>query len=66
MSDFIDAFVIGDGEDVLIEFLDVYSEAKGGTKNSCLKALGGPRRLCPLPLSNRIPPDGLVKSITPL
>jgi len=39
MSDFIDVFIIGDGEEVLFEFLDVYREHKGSGKEKLLKRL---------------------------
>ncbi|MCJ7605229.1 MAG: TIGR03960 family B12-binding radical SAM protein [Dehalococcoidales bacterium] len=41
MSDFVDAFIIGDGEDVLLEFLDAYRKAKGGGKVELLRKLAG-------------------------
>jgi radical SAM family uncharacterized protein len=39
VSDFIDAFVIGDGEEVLLEFLDTYREGKGRGKKQRLLQL---------------------------
>ncbi|MBN1176297.1 MAG: TIGR03960 family B12-binding radical SAM protein [Dehalococcoidales bacterium] len=41
MSDFIDAFVIGDGEEVILEFLDTYHKTKNKRKQILLKGLAG-------------------------
>jgi radical SAM family uncharacterized protein len=66
MSDFIDAFVIGDGEEVLLEFLGVYRETKGKDKNVLLKRLAGiPGIYVPSLYKVEYGPDGLTKSIKP-
>ena len=39
MSDFIDVFIIGDGEDVLLEFLEAYRDGKGKEKKHLLHQL---------------------------
>ena len=41
LADVIDAFMIGDGEDVILELMDVIKEWKkgGGSREDCLKAL---------------------------
>ncbi len=39
VSDFIDAFIIGDGEDVIIEICNVIKETKNKTRKEKLKAL---------------------------
>lgn len=39
MSDFIDAFIIGDGEDVIIEICDVMKQAKNLSRREKLEAL---------------------------
>jgi radical SAM family uncharacterized protein len=39
MADFIDAFIIGDGEEVILEFLDAYRGVKGRGKKEALKKL---------------------------
>ncbi|MBN1161699.1 MAG: TIGR03960 family B12-binding radical SAM protein [Dehalococcoidales bacterium] len=39
MADFIDAFIIGDGEEVVLELLDVYRGVKGRGKKELLKKL---------------------------
>jgi radical SAM family uncharacterized protein len=66
MSDFIDAFVIGDGEEVLLEFLDVYRQAKDGTKKQLLKKLASvPGVYVPSLYKVEYHADGLVKSIAP-
>jgi radical SAM family uncharacterized protein len=41
MADFIDAFVIGDGEEVILEFLDVYRGEKVRGKKGLLRKLAG-------------------------
>lgn len=41
MSPFIDAFVIGEGEEVIEEILDSFSQCKGKTRNEKLLALAG-------------------------
>ncbi len=39
MSDFIDAFIIGDGEDVILEICDVLKETRGKCREDKLQAL---------------------------
>jgi len=39
VSDFIDAFVIGDGEEVILEIVDVFTGCRGGTRSALLKKL---------------------------
>lgn len=43
MVDFIDAFIVGEGEDVVLEFIGAYEElrAEGKSRNEILKALAG-------------------------
>jgi radical SAM family uncharacterized protein len=67
MSDFIDAFVIGDGEEVLLEFLAAYREAKGEGKDRLLKRLASVPGVY-VPSFYRVDYDdgGLVKGITPI
>ena len=66
MSDFIDAFVIGDGEEVLIEFLDAYREGKGVAKQQLLKKLAAiPGVYVPSLYQVEYHSDGLIKSVTP-
>jgi radical SAM family uncharacterized protein len=66
MSDFIDAFVIGDGEEVLLEFLDAYREGKGEGKQHLLRKLASvPGVYVPSLYTVEYHADGLVKSITP-
>jgi radical SAM family uncharacterized protein len=66
MSDFIDAFIIGDGEEVVPEFLDVYREAKGLGKKDILKKLAGiPGVYVPGLYTVEYDGDGTVKSIMP-
>ncbi len=38
MADFIDAFIIGDGEEVILEFLDAYRQGKGSDKLTTSRA----------------------------
>lgn len=68
MADFIDIFVIGDGEEVLLEFLDSFRSWKG--KKTSKKELF--RQVATIPgiyvpslYQVEYQPDGLVKSITP-
>ncbi len=66
MSDFIDAFVIGDGEDVVLEFLDVYREARGRGKKDLLRKLATVSGVyVPSLYEISYDKDGLLKSITP-
>jgi radical SAM family uncharacterized protein len=66
MSDFIDAFVIGDGEEVLLQFLDAYREGKGGAKKQLLKRLAAiPGVYIPSLYKVEYQADGLIKSVTP-
>ena len=66
MSDFIDAFIIGDGEDVLIEFLDAFRAEKGSGKQQLLKRLAAvPGLYVPSLYKVEYHADGLIKSITP-
>jgi radical SAM family uncharacterized protein len=66
MSDFIDAFVIGDGEEVLLEFLDAFREAKDKSKKQLLKRLAAiPGVYVPSLYKVDYHADGLIKSITP-
>ncbi|MGD1117991.1 MAG: TIGR03960 family B12-binding radical SAM protein [Dehalococcoidales bacterium] len=66
MADFIDAFVIGDGEDVILEFLDVYRGEKGRGKKELLKKLAAvPGVYVPSLYHVEYHADGQIKSITP-
>jgi radical SAM family uncharacterized protein len=66
MSDFIDAFIIGDGEEVLIEFLDAYRGGKGGSRKQLLKRLAAiPGVYVPSLYRVEYHADGLIKSVTP-
>jgi radical SAM family uncharacterized protein len=66
MSDFIDVFVIGDGEEVVIEFLDTFREYSGRGKNQLLQRLAGiPGVYVPSLYRVEYHPDGFLKSITP-
>jgi radical SAM family uncharacterized protein len=66
ISDFIDAFVIGDGEEIILEFLDAYREVKGRGKKQVLKKLAAiPGIYMPGLYEVKYAADGLVKSITP-
>jgi radical SAM family uncharacterized protein len=66
MSDFIDAFVIGDGEEVVQEFIDVYRGFKGKSKKEILKALAGIEGVyVPSFYEVKYENSGLIKSITP-
>ncbi len=65
MSDFIDLFIIGDGEEVLLEFLDVYRDVKNAGKKQLLHSLAGiPGIYSPRFYNVKYQPDGLPVSIT--
>ena len=70
MADFMDAFVIGDGEEVVLEFLDACRGWKGQGRRAGKKSLL--RQLAAIPgvyvpglYRAEYHPDGLLKSITP-
>jgi len=66
MADFTDFFVIGDGEEVVLEFLDVYREYKTTTKKGLLLKLAAiPGIYVPSLYQVEYDADGLTKSITP-
>jgi radical SAM family uncharacterized protein len=66
MSDFIDAFVIGDGEEVIGEFLDACREAKGAGKQQLLLKLSSiPGVYIPVLYKVEYHSDGQIKSISP-
>jgi radical SAM family uncharacterized protein len=67
MADFLDAFVIGDGEEVILEFLDVWKGEKGRDKKAILKNLATiPGVYVPCLYEVKYDPDGLVKRINPV
>jgi radical SAM family uncharacterized protein len=66
MSDFIDVFVIGDGEEVMQEFLDTYHKTKNKEKQILLKQLAAiPGIYIPSLYRVEYDPAGLPLSITP-
>jgi radical SAM family uncharacterized protein len=66
MSDFIDAFVIGDGEEVLLEFLDAFRRGKGAGKEKLLRELAKVDGVyVPSFYQVDYSGDGLIKSFTP-
>jgi radical SAM family uncharacterized protein len=66
MSDFIDVFVIGDGEEVLLEFLDAYREYRGKGKKQLLRHLTTINGVyVPSLYEVEYQANGLLKSITP-
>ncbi|MGD0795808.1 MAG: TIGR03960 family B12-binding radical SAM protein [Dehalococcoidales bacterium] len=68
MSDFIDAFVIGDGEEVILEFLDAFREWQGkrAVKKDLLRAIARiPGIYVPSFYRVEYHADGLIKSIKP-
>ena len=69
LADFIDVFVIGDGEEVSLEFLDIYRNWKGqsASKKHLLHQLASiPGIYVPSLYHVAYQPDGLPKSITPI
>jgi radical SAM family uncharacterized protein len=66
MADFFDAFIIGDGEDVILEFLDAYRGEKGRGKKELLRRLAAIDGIyVPSLYDVKYAADGLIKSITP-
>ncbi len=68
MSDFIDFFVIGDGEEVLLELVDSFRDCKGkkASKKELLRQVATiPGIYVPSLYRVEYQADGLVKSITP-
>ena len=68
MADFIDLFVIGEGEEVLLELIDCFREGKQAQtskKELLLKLATIPGIYVPGLYQVAYQPDGLVKSVTP-
>jgi radical SAM family uncharacterized protein len=66
MSDFIDFFVIGDGEEVVLELLDYLRSGKSSPKKELLRQVARiPGVYVPSLYQVEYQADGLVKSITP-
>ncbi|UCH42350.1 MAG: TIGR03960 family B12-binding radical SAM protein [Dehalococcoidales bacterium] len=70
MADFIDLFIVGDGEEVLLEFLDSFREwkgrGKGATKKELLRQVATiPGIYVPGLYQVAYQVDGLMQSITP-
>jgi len=67
LADFIDVFVIGDGEEVLLEFLDAYREHRDKGKKQLLRRLAGiPGVYVPSLYKVEYQAYGIPKSITPV
>ncbi len=66
MADFIDFFVIGEGEEVILEVVDAFREVRGADRETQLRRMARipgiyvPRFYCP-----RYAPDGKVEAIEP-
>ncbi|OGO08054.1 MAG: B12-binding domain-containing radical SAM protein [Chloroflexi bacterium RBG_13_57_8] len=66
MTDFIDAFVIGDGEEVINELLDAYRGEIGRGKKALLRKLAAiPGVYVPSLYDVKYDANGLIKSISP-
>jgi len=66
MSNFIDLFVIGDGEEILIEFLEGFRENKGQERDNLLRKLATiPGIYVPSLYQVEYQDNGLVKSVSP-
>ncbi|MFC1992073.1 TIGR03960 family B12-binding radical SAM protein [Chloroflexota bacterium] len=66
MADFIDLFVIGDGEEALTELLDSFRNYKGQDRENLLRKLASiPGIYVPSLYQVEYQADGLVKSVTP-
>ena len=67
MADFIDLFVLGDGEEVLLELLDCFRNLKAAPKKQLLQQLATiPGIYVPSLYEVEYQADGLFKSITPM
>jgi radical SAM family uncharacterized protein len=66
MADFIDLFVLGDGEEVISELLDVFATGRGEGKKELLKKLAAIKGIyVPSLYDVSYNTDGTVKSVTP-
>ncbi|TES82550.1 MAG: TIGR03960 family B12-binding radical SAM protein, partial [Dehalococcoidia bacterium] len=68
MADFIDLFVIGDGEEALVELLDIFREwkkSKAPRKELLKQAAAVPGVYVPAFYKAEYGPDGMFQSITP-
>jgi radical SAM family uncharacterized protein len=66
MADFIDVFIVGDGEEVVLEFLGVYRGEKGRGKKELLRKLSSIEGIyVPSLYVTQYDTDGLIKSFTP-
>jgi radical SAM family uncharacterized protein len=66
MSDFIDVFVIGDGEELILEFLEVFRNEKGHGKKALFRKLAAlPGVYVPTLYEVSYDAAGLLKSIEP-
>jgi radical SAM family uncharacterized protein len=66
MADFIDFFIIGEGEEVLLELLDIFRQKKKAPRKELLKQVADiPGVYIPSFYKVEYQADGLVKSITP-
>jgi radical SAM family uncharacterized protein len=66
MVDFIDAFVVGDGEEVILELLEVWRGVKGRGKKELLRQLSTVEGIyIPSLYDVKYDKDGFIKSITP-
>jgi radical SAM family uncharacterized protein len=66
MADFIDVFVIGDGEEVILELLEVYRGEKGRGKKELLKKLATVEGVyIPSLYDIKYDKNGFIKSFTP-
>jgi radical SAM family uncharacterized protein len=67
MTDYIDAFVIGDGEEAVVEFIDVWRGEKGRGKKALLSKLATIRGVyVPGLYEVKYQADGLFESIQPM
>lgn len=66
MADFIDAFAIGEGEDLFHDIIEVYKACRGGGRERLLQELAGVRGVY-VPSFYRVTygPDGSILSVTP-
>ncbi len=65
MADFIDLFIIGDGEEAILEFIEVYRANKGNKKRILLQAANLPGVYVPSFYEVSYRKNGTIASITP-
>lgn len=66
LADFIDLFVIGEGEEIIGEIIEIYKNSRGGSKDDLLRQLAGLKGIyVPSLYSVKYSPDGKVLWVEP-